>query len=514
MIPQIVITDREQEIDNLVVVLSKWSKLPAGLFSQAEKKYMKDQAELSKKQLISFNRYNHWVFVFLIKDEKDPFMKLESCRKAGDQAAAILNGHKAKRVALFDTENRGDETMAFAEGMALGSYQYLKHKKDRTEEPTLELIEIYSETLSDATVHGPQSTAHGSPSTAHGSPSTAHGLRSTAHASPFPLLPSKLNPVLKAVAWCRDLINEPNSHQTATTFAAEIERVATAVGVHVEILNKQKLEALKMGGILGVNRGSHEPPNMTILEWKPENAVNPKPIVLIGKGVIFDTGGMNLKPGNSMMNMKDDMSGAAAVAATLCAVAVANIPVYVVGLMPATDNRPGPLAMVPGDVLTMHDGTTVEVVDTDAEGRLLLADALAYAHRYDPALVIDLATLTGSALRAVGRHAAAGMQSGAPDELNRLMESGRRTFERIVGFPMWEEYGEYLKSEVADIKNLGPPEAGLIIAAKFLEKFTSYPYIHLDIAGPAFLEKRDSYRGSGGTGFGVRLLFDFLMSTF
>lgn len=514
MIPQIVITDREQEIDNLVVVLSKWSKLPAGLFSQAEKKYMKDQAEQSKKQLISFNRYNHWVFVFLIKDEKDPFMKLESCRKAGDQAAAILNGHKAKRVALFDAENRGDETMAFAEGMALGSYQYLKHKKDRTEEPTLELIEIYSETLSDATAHGPQSTVHGPPSTVHGSPSTAHGLRSTAHASPFPLLPSKLNPVLKAVAWCRDLINEPNSHQTATTFAAEIERVATAVGVHVEILNKQKLEALKMGGILGVNRGSHEPPNMTILEWKPENAVNPKPIVLIGKGVIFDTGGMNLKPGNSMMNMKDDMSGAAAVAATLCAVAVANIPVYVVGLMPATDNRPGPLAMVPGDVLTMHDGTTVEVVDTDAEGRLLLADALAYARRYDPMLVIDLATLTGSALRAVGRHAAAGMQSGAPDELNRLMESGRRTFERIVGFPMWEEYGEYLKSEVADIKNLGPPEAGLIIAAKFLEKFTSYPYIHLDIAGPAFLEKRDSYRGSGGTGFGVRLLFDFLMSTF
>jgi leucyl aminopeptidase len=281
-------------------------------------------------------------------------------------------------------------------------------------------------------------------------------------------------------------------------------------GVHVEVLNKQKIAALKMGGLTGVNLGSHEPPTFTVMEWNPAGAKNKKPVVLVGKGVVYDTGGMNLKPGDSMLNMKDDMSGAAAVAATLYAIAMANLPLYVVGLMPATDNRPGVKALVSGDIITMHNGTTVEVLNTDAEGRLILADALSYAKKYDPALVIDLATLTGAAVRAIGKFGAVAMQSKAPEELEMLKKSGYAVYERLAEFPMWEEYGELIKSDLADLKNLGPPEAGMITAGKFLEKFTSYPYIHLDIAGPAFIEKRDSYRGQGGTGFGVRLLFDFV----
>jgi leucyl aminopeptidase len=246
------------------------------------------------------------------------------------------------------------------------------------------------------------------------------------------------------------------------------------------------------------------------MEWKPADSKNEKPIVLVGKGVTYDTGGMNLKPGDSMLNMKDDMSGAAVVAATVYAIAMAKLPVYVVGLMPATDNRPGEKALVPGDIITMHNGTTVEVLNTDAEGRLILADALSYAQKYDPELVIDLATLTGSAVRSIGKYGAPAMQSKASKELDKLKETGFDVYERLVEFPMWDEYGDLVKSDLADLKNLGPPEAGLITAAKFLEKFTSYPYIHLDIAGPAFLEKRDSYRGQGGTGFGVRLLFEFV----
>jgi leucyl aminopeptidase len=159
----------------------------------------------------------------------------------------------------------------------------------------------------------------------------------------------------------------------------------------------------------------------------------------------------------------------------------------------------------------MHNGMTVEVLNTDAEGRLILADALSYAGKYKPELVIDMATLTGAAVRTLGKFACAGMESHASEEMLELTDSGFRTFERIVELPLWDDYGELIKSDLADLKNIGPPDAGTITAGKFLEKFTDYPYIHLDIAGPAFIDKHDSYRGQGGTGFGIRLLFDFIL---
>lgn len=265
-----------------------------------------------------------------------------------------------------------------------------------------------------------------------------------------------------------------------------------------------------MGGLLAVNTGSPEPPTFIIMEHKPKNATNDQPIVLVGKGVVYDTGGLSLKPSNFMDTMKSDMGGAAAVIGTMSAVAEANLPVHVIGLVPATDNRPGGNAVTPGDVITISDGTTVEVLNTDAEGRLILSDALVYAKRYKPELVIDLATLTGAAARAIGRYAIVGMGNAPQSDMQKLQESGDKVRERVVEFPFWDEYKELLKSPIADLKNIGGAEAGAITAGKFLEHFTDYPYIHLDIAGPAFLSKRVGYQIEGGTGIGVRLLFDFL----
>lgn len=266
-----------------------------------------------------------------------------------------------------------------------------------------------------------------------------------------------------------------------------------------------------MGGLLAVNRGSVDPPTFSIIEWKPENAVNKKPVVLVGKGVVYDTGGMNIKTGNFMNDMKMDMAGGAAVASAVYAVAKAKVPMHVIALVPATDNRTHGNAYVSGDVITMYDGTRVEVINTDAEGRMLLADALGYAKKYDPELVIDVATLTGSAMRAIGNYGVVGMQSNAGKEFNRLKQCGEEVYERLVEFPLWKEYAEELKSDIADIKHLGGSNAGAITAGKFLEHFTDYPFIHLDIAGPAFMEKAYKYYPAGGSGIVVRLLFKYLL---
>jgi leucyl aminopeptidase len=321
---------------------------------------------------------------------------------------------------------------------------------------------------------------------------------------------SELNILCKAVYACRSLVNEPVSALNAEKLAHDFEIMAKEAGIKIEILNKQKIEALKMGGLLAVNLGSIDPPTFSIMEYKPEGAVNTKPIVFVGKGVVYDTGGLSLKPTSSMDTMKCDMSGGAAVASALYAIALAKLPVYVVALVPATDNRPDGNAYVPGDIITMMDETTVEVLNTDAEGRLILADALTYAKKYEPLLVIDLATLTGAAQAALGSIGIAGMHNKAEAYFPQLIKSSFSVGERIAEFPFWDDYEELLKSEIADLKNIGGKFAGAITAGKFLQHFTDYPWIHLDIAGPAFIDKRDSYRTVGGTGVGVRLLFDFV----
>ena len=265
-----------------------------------------------------------------------------------------------------------------------------------------------------------------------------------------------------------------------------------------------------MGGLLAVNKGSIDPPTFTVLEWKPENAVNSRPIVLAGKGIVYDTGGLSLKPTSKSMDyMKSDMAGAAAVAATLYAASLNHLPVHLIGLIPATDNRPDGNAFVPGDIITMFDGTTVEVMNTDAEGRLLLGDALSYAKKYDPLLVIDLATLTGAASIIAGNQGIIAM-GNTPENMEKLKSAGNTVYERIVELPLWEEFGESLKSDIADMSNLGGREGQTIVAGKFLEHFTDYPWIHLDIAGTAWLFEKESWKPRGGTGSGIRLLYNFL----
>jgi len=293
---------------------------------------------------------------------------------------------------------------------------------------------------------------------------------------------NKLNNTIKAVLWARDMVNEPVSFLTATQLATEIKKL-----------------------------GEEAAPTFSILEYKPKNAKNKKPVVLVGKGVVYDTGGLSLKPtAGSMDLMKSDMAGAACMAATIYAAALNQLDVHLIGLIPATDNRPGMNAYTPGDVITMYDGTTVEVLNTDAEGRMILADALAYSNKLNPELVIDAATLTGAAVVAIGTKASCLMGNAKQKVMDQLIESGNDVHERLVQLPFWDEYYDEMKSSIADLKNVGGKYAGMITAGKFLEHFVKSPYVHLDIAGPSFLESPQDYKGKGGTGVGVRLLLNFL----
>jgi leucyl aminopeptidase len=260
-----------------------------------------------------------------------------------------------------------------------------------------------------------------------------------------------------------------------------------------------------------VNKGSIDPPTFTIVEYKPEKAINKKPIVLVGKGVVYDTGGLSLKPTPASMDvMKSDMAGAACVVGAIYLAAMQKLKVHVIALIPATDNRPGMNAYTPGDVITMYDGTTVEVLNTDAEGRMILADALAYSNKYKPELVIDAATLTGAAVKAIGTRASVIMGNADDKVFQALEKSGQDVHERVVRLPFWDDYATEIKSTIADLKNLGGPNAGMITAGKFLDHFVKSPYIHMDIAGPAWLDGKEDYKGQGGTGTGIRLLYNFL----
>ncbi|MFQ5569048.1 MAG: leucyl aminopeptidase [Rhodothermales bacterium] len=320
--------------------------------------------------------------------------------------------------------------------------------------------------------------------------------------------------VAEATMTARDLVNTSPHEKTPTLLAKTIEKLGKKYGYDVSVWDKALIEEEQMGGLLAVNRGSPEPPVFIELTWLPENAANEKAVVLVGKGVVFDTGGLSLKETKgSMDHMKADMAGAAAVVGAMEALAKLDVPLYVVGLIPATDNRPGENAYVPGDVIRMHSGKTVEVLNTDAEGRMILADALSYAKTYRPELVIDLATLTGAQVVALGSEVAAVMtnrRNGEAERLEAIEAAGHRSGDLVHSMPMYDHYAKLLKSDVADLKNIGGREAGSITAAKFLEHFVDFPWIHVDIAGPAFLDAEKPYRPKGATGFGVRLLVDFL----
>ncbi len=303
----------------------------------------------------------------------------------------------------------------------------------------------------------------------------------------------------------RDLSNQPGNKLTPTALAEKAREVADTTGLSCEIFDLAELKKKGFGTLLAVAQGSQEEPRFITLEYVPEGEKRDT-VVFVGKGITFDTGGISLKPGKGMEEMKHDMSGAAAVLGAMQVVGKIKPDLHVVGLIAATENMPSGTAIKPGDVVTSYSGKTVEIINTDAEGRLVLADALGYAKRYEPQAVIDLATLTGAVIVALG-NLTAGMMGTDQALMNRLQAAGEKTHERVWQLPLWDDYDEQIKSNTADAKNIGDGTAGTIAGAVFLKKFADgYPWVHLDIAGTAWDMKGSSYVPKTASGYGVRLL--------
>ena len=316
--------------------------------------------------------------------------------------------------------------------------------------------------------------------------------------------------IIEAVHTARDLVSHPGNTVTPTYLADHAKKMARKNKITCKVLGKKEMQKLGMGSLLGVAQGSDQPPALIVLEY---NGAGKKkaPTVIVGKGVTFDTGGISLKPGAGMDEMKMDMSGAATTLATLQLVSSLKLKTNVVGIVGAVENMPSGSAIKPGDILKSMSGKTIEVLNTDAEGRLVLADALAYAQRYKPKEVIDLATLTGAVLHALG-HQAAAVIGNNPAMIQKLKDAGDATGERVWELPLWEEYEKATKSDIADLKNIASPGvgAGTILGAAFLKPFAGeQPWTHIDIAGTAWGFDRP-YTNKGASGFGVRLLLRYM----
>ena len=315
--------------------------------------------------------------------------------------------------------------------------------------------------------------------------------------------------IADAVYFTRDLISAPANEMTPSIMAQKAREIAGRKNVSCKVLDKKKMKEMGMNALLGVASGSCEEPKFIILEYAGGRK-NAAPVVLVGKGLTFDSGGISIKPADKMDEMKTDMSGGAAVMGAIMAAADLGLPLNIISLIPATENLPGGSALKPGDILKSYSGKTIEVLNTDAEGRLILADALAYASEYKPEAVIDLATLTGACVIALGDDVTGMM--GTDDKLKKeINKAARDTGELVWELPLWESYFELIKSDIADYKNSGGRAAGTITAAAFLSKFAGdYPWVHLDIAGPAWAGKDKAYIPKGASGIGVRLLVEFL----
>lgn len=436
-----------------------------------EPSYFSKKAEEKENQVFSTPSGSFSVVTAQInKSTESATNQLEDYRRLGAKAYQLLATEKAETARFVTNSSDTALVRSFLEGLLLASYRYEQFKTEKSKHSLKEVF-VVGTPVSEAEI-------------------------------------CELTNTVEAVFLARDLVNEPVITLNAENFSKAMSNAGDTAGFTTTVLDKAAIEAHKMGGLLGVNRGSIDPPTFNIMEWKPENATNEQPLVLVGKGIVYDTGGNNLKTGGYMLTMKSDMGGGAAVTGAMYAIAKNKLPLWVVGLVPATDNRIGKNALVADDVITMSDGTSVEVKNTDAEGRLVLADALVYAKKYNPALVIDMATLTGAGAAITGPFGIA-MVHDSKKHVTALSESGEATYERLAELPFWREYDELLKSDIADMSNLGGPIGGSTTAGKFLHHFTDYEWIHLDIAGPAYIDKPSHYSTTGGTGVGVRLIYDF-----
>jgi leucyl aminopeptidase len=377
-------------------------------------------------------------------------------------------------------EARGGTTpaeagQAIAEGLAQGAWQFLDMKRPQDDrKPPVEWVDILAGDEHDAFAAGHRIGA------ALGAGQTlARGIQ---------VLPGNI---------C-----------TPTYVGRAAEELAARHGFDVTVLDRAAITREKMGALLAVAQGSVEEPRFIVLEYRGAQGA---PIVLVGKGVTFDTGGISIKPAQNMEDMKYDMSGGAAVLGTFEALGRLKPAAHVIGIIPSTENMPSGSAVKPGDVITSHLGKTIEVINTDAEGRLILCDALSWARRYRPACVIDIATLTGAVVVALG-HSAAGVMGSDEALVDEMRQAGDRAGERIWPLPLWDEYRDLMKSDIADVKNAGGRPAGSISAGWFLREFVDgFPWAHLDIAGTAYTEREDATRVKGPTGVGVRLFSEFVL---
>jgi leucyl aminopeptidase len=402
---------------------------------------------------------------------------LEAWRQAIATGAARAQARGNRRVAVPIPESKagshGELAAATVEAVLLSAYRYQEFKAPPPERVDIEelLVAAATDVAADVT---------------------------------------RAHKVARATCWSRDLINTPSNEKRPDALAGRALDMAGDFGLRHEVIDETQAQELGMRALLAVGCGSAVSPRVVLLEHRSEDAAGP-PTVLVGKGITFDTGGISLKPSAKMDAMKADMSGAAAVYGTLRALADLDAPGWVIGVTPLAENMPSASAYRPSDIIRAYDGTTIEVLNTDAEGRLVLADALAYARkRYEPRRMVDLATLTGACVVALGS-IAAGLMSNDDDLCNALLACGEDTGERLWRLPAWPEYDKMVDSEVANVRNSAGREAGVVTAGMFLKRFVGdTPWAHLDIAGTAYLAKATPYQPKGGSGFGVRLLTHWL----
>jgi len=445
-----------------------------GDFSGKEGEHLLFYPEKGRQGIPSAKRV---LVVGLGKDE----LNRELFRKAGGSIASLAMKSKAQELLLVLPDLACDMVEmveGLSEGLVLGAYRFKKYKTKNDPDASGEMLKQAA-------------------------------LYAVGHKGLDRAL--KLGEIgAQSACQARDMANEPASHWTPSHFSEYGRQLAVAHGMTCTVLDQTRLKKLGLGGILAVNQGSACPPEMVILEY----AVKPSAptLLLVGKGLTFDSGGISLKPSAGMEEMKYDMCGGAAVLCAMQAVAQAKLKeLNLVAIVPATENLPGPAALKPGDVITQYGGKTVEVVNTDAEGRLILADALAYGiKKYKPDMVIDVATLTGAVIIGLGHHRT-GLLSNNDDLCDRLLAAGVRSGEPLWRLPLDPEYTKQLKSEIADLKNVGKKDGGTITAAAFLKEFVGEtPWAHLDIAGTAWDFTEKSYIPKGPSGIAVRTLFDFV----
>ena len=448
--------------------------------SKKEVAMVKERREENREFLLVFDRLPYHLYFLSFDSEKPAAEVQEGLRRNAMKLIKRFETDHVSEVAVCGAGTLPEEVAALLEGLSLADYSFDRYKsKDpyHLQKVTIDVAYFKKDEL------------------------------------------EAMQRLWNRIYWCREWVNLPVQDLNAPAFADELASIAADLdGVKCTVMDKRQIESLRMGGLLAVNRGSVDEPRFVVLEYNGlkqsgNQAIKQLPICLVGKGIMYDTGGLNIKPGDYMQEMKSDMAGAATMASVLFAAADNHLPVHLVALLPLTDSRPGFNAYAADDILTMYDGTTVEVVNTDAEGRLILADAIAYAVKnYTPRVIIDAATLTGAAVRAISTFGIAAMEQNGRKEIEMLKLVGEQVYERLVEFPMWKEYDELIKSDYADLRNSGnTPQAGTITAGKFLAHFAKeVPYVHLDIAGVAYFTKAQHCWRPGASGYGVRLLYAYL----